>query len=540
MKINGKPDGGGGGGVITSLSITSNGTYTAGQGVDGYSPVTVEVEPDLQDKNVTENGEYTADQGYDGLGTVTVSVPGPVTETLSVVYNGTYNPGTGVDGFSQVVVDVPQSVTGYTEKEITERNYYNITDLNNSASFVSDYAFYGNFSFNTVTLNNCMQIGSHAFQWTAGGSPRGIGGISIPNCTYIGNGAFNSCTRLSYAYCPKVQIIESYAFYTCYNLTEITLPEVVILNESAFLSCINLSSVYLGGYVKIGSAVFSQCNNIETFDGQNIIYINGNAFNKCSKLQSINIPLCSTISGSAFSYCSSLSKVYAPLAGYTYSNCGFSTCSLLNEVTIGADLYFVPSYVSLGTNFIANNGVINVDAEMYDKWLSVSGWFSMSNYIVSYISTDNSPMLSLSDGLLYGRTGYIDDAFYAPKNLSISKNLITNISLTKCKYVNNAFFDCNNLLNVSLPECVYINNPFSRCYYLSSVFIPKCEMISGNFAFDCGNSYTVTLGGSKVCKLFKNNAFQNVSSIYVPSSLVDSYKSAPYWSEYSNKIFPIQ
>lgn len=75
MKINGKPDGGGGGGVITSLSISANGTYTAGGGVDGYSPVEVSVNPPLQSKSVTVNGDVTPDEGYYGLSSIAVSVP---------------------------------------------------------------------------------------------------------------------------------------------------------------------------------------------------------------------------------------------------------------------------------------------------------------------------------------------------------------------------------------------------------------------------------------------------------------------------------
>ena len=65
--------------VIQSLEVTENGTYTAPEGVDGYSPVVVAVperEITLQDKEITENGTYTADDGYDGLGAVTVNVAG--------------------------------------------------------------------------------------------------------------------------------------------------------------------------------------------------------------------------------------------------------------------------------------------------------------------------------------------------------------------------------------------------------------------------------------------------------------------------------
>lgn len=75
------PEAGGGGNavepVIQPLEANENGTYTAPDGVDGYSPVTVNVpskEPMLQEKTVHENGEVTPDEGYDGLSKVIVEV----------------------------------------------------------------------------------------------------------------------------------------------------------------------------------------------------------------------------------------------------------------------------------------------------------------------------------------------------------------------------------------------------------------------------------------------------------------------------------
>lgn len=79
--VNALPEAGGGDAadpVIEALNVTENGTYTAPDGVDGYSPVTVNV-PDIP----------------------------AVTEELNVTENGTYEPGTGVDGYSRVTVDVP-------------------------------------------------------------------------------------------------------------------------------------------------------------------------------------------------------------------------------------------------------------------------------------------------------------------------------------------------------------------------------------------------------------------------------------------------
>ena len=62
--------------VIEPLSVTANGTYTPQEGVDGFSPVEVEVEvnPVIKPLEVLANGVYTAPDGVDGYSPVEVSV----------------------------------------------------------------------------------------------------------------------------------------------------------------------------------------------------------------------------------------------------------------------------------------------------------------------------------------------------------------------------------------------------------------------------------------------------------------------------------
>lgn len=50
--------------VIESLSITANGTYTAPSGVDGYSPITVNVPAVMPEKTIISNFDFTSNTPY--------------------------------------------------------------------------------------------------------------------------------------------------------------------------------------------------------------------------------------------------------------------------------------------------------------------------------------------------------------------------------------------------------------------------------------------------------------------------------------------
>lgn len=102
-----KISGGGSAPVIEPLSVTDNGEYSAPSGVDGYSPVTVNVPKGITPsgtKSITENGIYdvtnfaSADVNVAGGGgggasnivwhKFTPSEPTSLTEVITIPYNG--------------------------------------------------------------------------------------------------------------------------------------------------------------------------------------------------------------------------------------------------------------------------------------------------------------------------------------------------------------------------------------------------------------------------------------------------------------------
>jgi hypothetical protein len=230
MKINGNPDGGG---VITYLSVTSNGIYTPASGVDGFAPVEVDV-----------------------------PIPSFVTETLSVTSNGTYTPASGVDGYSQVMVEVP--TTGYTEINITEG--VSIVNLNNSASYVGPFALCGHSELRTVSLPNCTSICSSAFQQCYN-----LQTVNLPNCIHVGK------------YNPYL-ITDAQCFEYCSTLTYVSLPVCVELGASTFRSCIALSSIDLPNCLSINIAAFQYCYALSTVHLSVCTVIENNVFGYCSAL----------------------------------------------------------------------------------------------------------------------------------------------------------------------------------------------------------------------------------------------------------------
>ena len=237
------------------------------------------------------NGSYTITGEFNG-GMVTVNVPSPqfVTESLSVSANGTYTPGEGVDGYSQVVVDVPQSVTGFTQKDLTEG--IQIVDLSNSASFVASYAFMNNKTIQTVNL---------------------------PYATTVFGYAFNNCTSLTQVSLPVCSYIHLDAFQYCSSLTHIDLPMCGYINHNAFQYCSSLSQVNL-----------PMCGHIDD-----------NAFRNCTSLTHIDLPMCSFIGYWVFKDCSSLSII---TIGYS-SVCNLFVSNAFNNTPIasGTGSIYVPA-----------------------------------------------------------------------------------------------------------------------------------------------------------------------------------------------------
>ena len=162
---------GGGEPVLEPLSVTANGDYTPGAGVDGFDEVHVSVPNSYtasdegkvvsngalvaqtaRASQITQNGTY--DTTLNDEETVNVSGGGSaVVQPLSVTQNGTYNPPSGVDGYAPVTVNVSGggSFKGFevyaADGNGSSRTNFGILNNNYFACFFDDNMQ------NTYTLN---------------------------------------------------------------------------------------------------------------------------------------------------------------------------------------------------------------------------------------------------------------------------------------------------------------------------------------------------------------------------------------------------
>lgn len=111
--------------------------------------------------------------------------------------------------------------------------------------------------------------------------------------------------------------------------------------------------------------------------------------------------------------------------------------------------------------------------------------------------------------------------------------LVTSIS-------NEAFVSCIGIANIKFPSLTELNaSVFNRCTNLKTADFPLVINIGGYSLANCSKLKAVILRGETISTLTNATAFTSTpiasgtGYIYVPSALVDTYKSATNWSTYA-------
>ena len=431
-------------------------------------------------------------------------------------------------GGSGDYIELRNNMTTYTNKDITS---------------VDDFLFAKCPELTTVKLPNCTDIGANSFYVC-----RNLSSINIPNTRQIRSSAFQHCSALPSIDLPLCEYIEGYAFYDCQSLTSIDFPEIKEIQNDAFRYCQKLQSISLLKCDYLNYAAFSECDLL-SIDLPKLWKTEGGAFSYNHNLQTANLPICQRLQGDVFSEDESLTSVSVPhcffMLGGTFRN-----CSSLTELDLSKTYtcYLEDAWGAFeNTPMMDGNGSIYIHAAHLSRFQEDTNWSMYSDNFVA-VGDPTKPLLAFEDGRMYGDTEEIENNF--TDFFGISRDDLTSIDLPNVRrlYGNGwgegiDFRQCYNLQEVNLPMCESIgNNTFWDCNALTSINLPMCESIGDNAFSGCHNLKTITVGTSlsTVCKAgWLGLDYDSFEAIYVPSALVDAYKSAQYWSDYADKIFGI-
>ena len=225
----------------------------------------------------------------------------------------------------------------------------------------------------------------------------------------------------------------------------------------------------------VGQYAFNNCKALTEVDLPNVTIVESNAFFGCSSLTEINIPNVTKMDESAFQNCTALAKIDLPNITEIRQQ-AFRGCTSLIEANI-------PNVTTLyGSEFRDCHKLAKV----------------------------NMPKLSAIPQSSFYQTGFKTVCF----------PLVTKIG-------EDAFWSCANLTLADLPSCVNIG---LKAFFQSPKFValilrsPTMCVLQNVNAFDAGWE-----GGWTGIK-------RGDGYVYVPRSLVDSYKTASNWSAYASQF----
>lgn len=392
----------------------------------------------------------------------------------------------------------------------------------------------------TISLkdNEVSYIASFAFSGAYGWGSL-LTEVSFPNCTTIGASAFFECSMLSKAYFPNCTTLgglygNSAIFNSCFRLESLTLG---VSNLSAHWFQNYIGSLYSSPMLASGTLFLSlaNCTTIPLFAFNNArtlkeVYMPNctemwsGAFAYCENLSKANYPLCFTLSNNAFYGCKMLSDVYLPLCTKIPDNC-FAGCGLNSEHS-----FITGAITSIGTS--AFNGCMNLN--------SIN--LLQCSFIGAY-AFHNCNLLSVDAPLI---NTILESTF--------DGNMISTLNIPSCNIIGSYAFARNYVLeSVNAPLVTTIESfAFQSCRaYLQTLSFPHLLSIRSGAFNDCWNLVSLYLLGGTVCKLQNGSCFLSTpiggysasagqyGSVYVPASLLASYKAASYWKTISARIVGI-
>ncbi len=219
---------------------------------------------------------------------------------------------------------------------------------------------------------------------------------------------------------------------------------------------------------------------------------------------------------------------------------------------LGVQTTYKPSEMAQAINDIiaetsVTKGIVvnSWDKDGYATDVSLVGMTEIPNYYFQYSAHLSGGWLSKIGSNLHlpdNLTSIGSYAFYYCSNLALTSLPSGITSIGSC-----AFYYCENLVLTSLPSGVISipSNCFYRCMSLTEMTLNGDIESIGNYAFGYCDLTKLVMPNVTSVPTLSSNAFSNTiiaggtGYIYVPDTLVDSFKSETNWSTYADQILGV-
>ena len=356
--------------VIQPLSVTANGTYTAPEGVDGYSPVTVNVPssggggslPSVSPKQVNF---------YDYDGTVLYSYTVAEAAALTELPALPEHDGLICQGWNWTLADIKAM-----GRAVNVGAMY-ITDDGKTRIYITLY------DGRTSPMLGCCPNGTVTVDWGDGTEPDVLTGTSITSVKWT--------PRHEYAapgdYVITLTVDGTMGFYGSSTSNQ----NSGILRNSSGTDNRNrvyhkaIKRVEIGDNVTfVGPHAFNSCRDLESINIPNSVNtISAGAFDSCYSLKSITIPNSVTSIGAyALSYCYGLSSIVIPNSVTTIGAEAFSGCNCVRYYDFTQHTTVPTLSNSTAFNNMPKDCEIRVPAALADEWKAATNWSTYADYIV--------------------------------------------------------------------------------------------------------------------------------------------------------------
>ncbi|MDH6354573.1 hypothetical protein M2132_000901 [Dysgonomonas sp. PH5-45] len=282
----------------------------------------------------------------------------------------------------------------------------------------------------------------------------------------------------------------------------------------------NFSNSYTTSNNSISDFMFGKCTELtKIVIPKTVTYIGNSAFYGCEKLTNIEIPDNVTgIGGYAFYECESLTNIDIPNSVTYIGIYAFEGCSSLTDVTIGNGITEIKGWVFLRctnlTNITIPDNVTSIGCAAFYKCESLTN-------------------IDIPNSVTHIESSAFEECF-GLTNVTIG-NGITTINIS-------SFADCTGLTNIIIPDNVVSIRgvAFDACSSLTSVTIGNSVNFIETAAFrnctELAEIYCKSIDPATIESGTFLGVDKKTCKLYVPKGSFDTYRKAPYWSEFKNII----